>query len=73
MIFNIVIHKPQGKMVKTFPKPITFQFYLIAGSKAASAPSVRGMHGERMDTQKGFHHQTRVQSFHVSRSSGSVL
>lgn len=61
------------EMVQTLLKPINFQFHLIAGSKAACAPNVRAMHGQRMDTQKRFHHQAEVGSFHLSRSSGSVL
>ena len=39
-------------MVQTLVKPNNFQFHLIAGSKGASSPNVRGMYGERMDTKK---------------------
>lgn len=74
IIFSIVSNSwTSKKMVQTLLKPISFQFHLIAKSKAAFGPRVRGMSGERMDTQKYFHHQAGVWSIHLSRSSGSVL
>jgi hypothetical protein len=49
-----VIFTNLKEMVQILLKPVNFQFHLIAGSKAISAPNVRGMHNERTDTQNAF-------------------
>lgn len=41
-------------MVQTLVKPVNFQFDLTAGSKGASSPRVKGMHGERRVLRNAF-------------------